>query len=256
MRRAGSSLLLLGKPSNGGAHRHAQNIMNNRFFFRCSQCLFRFAADVEGLRPPVVGACPVCSNQWVKCLGATKGVLSIGVPCNDKCVFAEGPDCSCSCAGRNHGSRLLVPVIRDVVDFKRSFPRLDQAARLWSVFNARINEAREVLAAREHTGAADVRAFLRGVQRLLESQSWDHRKRASIDLFIRHGVKRTQFSALSSLAPVSPHAPLPVEETGELFAWGEKWAEVSPQFRGHQFVVPDVDLGGGNIVRGVSFSPS
>lgn len=228
---------------------------NNRFFFRCSQCLFRFAADVEGLRPPVVGACPVCSNQWVKCLGATKGVLSIGVPCNDKCVFAEGPDCSCSCAGRNHGSRLLVPVVRNVIDFKRSFPRLDEAARVWSQFNTRIGEAVKALGGREG-GAAEVARFSRSVRSLFESQSWDHRKRHLAELCARHDLKQSQFSALApaSSSPAARRDLLP-DESGELFAWGEKWAEVSPQFRGHQFGVPSVDLGGGNIVRGVNFSP-
>jgi hypothetical protein len=39
-----------------------------------------------------------------------------------------------------------------------------------------------------------------------------------------------------------------------LFAWGEKWAHVSPQFRGHSFVVPTFGLGPPGV-GAVHFSP-
>lgn len=94
----------------------------NRFFFRCPSCFLKFTADVEGVRRPSVVECPVCTSRHLKCLGSTKGVVRMDVPCNDKCVFAEGPDCSCSCGGANHGSKLLVPVVSGVVDFSGKGP--------------------------------------------------------------------------------------------------------------------------------------
>jgi hypothetical protein len=103
----------------------------NRFFFWCPSCFFKFTADAEGLKAPEVGGCPVCDASWVKCLGATRGVLKWDVPCNDKCVFAEGPDCSCSCGGHNHGSRLLVPVVGNVVEFSGKLPVLEVARLRW-----------------------------------------------------------------------------------------------------------------------------
>lgn len=114
----------------------------NRFFFRCPRCLFKFTADAEGYKRPHVEACPVCAREYVECLGATKGVLSFGVPCNDVCVFAEAPTCSCSCGGKNHGSRLVVPVVRNVVDFKGKLPTLEKARVEWEGWRVKVEAAK------------------------------------------------------------------------------------------------------------------
>jgi hypothetical protein len=37
----------------------------------------------------------------------------IGSPCDDRCTFARGPHCDCSCGGKNHGSKLTVVIVRD-----------------------------------------------------------------------------------------------------------------------------------------------
>lgn len=164
----------------------------NRFFFRCASCFFRFSADVEGLRAPQVGACVVCGASWVRCLGATKGVLSIGVPCNDVCVFAEGPDCSCSCGGKNHGSRLLVPVVRNVVDFSgRKFPRVDEARIKWEWWQAQLRALEtahpaEVLADRVKTS----RYNLGTIALASEYQSWPAREKALLAFKLLWGVVR------------------------------------------------------------------
>jgi hypothetical protein len=35
--------------------------------------------------------------------GAVGKVVVTATPCDARCYYAEGPDCNCSCGGRNHG---------------------------------------------------------------------------------------------------------------------------------------------------------
>lgn len=116
----------------------------NRYFFKCSRCLLRFTGDVEGRNSPNVEACPVCANLRVECLGSTMGRIVMTVPCNDKCVFAIGNDCSCSCGGKNHGSGLLVPVIRGVVDFAGvRLPGLQETAMNYAAYAQRLQSLKD-----------------------------------------------------------------------------------------------------------------
>lgn len=118
--------------------------MTNRFFYRCGRCLFRFTADVEGRNPPNVEGCPVCNNSRVECLGSTQGRVVLTVPCDAKCVFAIGKTCDCSCGGKNHGSGLLVPVIRGVVDFSGArVPGYQQTAADYRAYLARLQSLRD-----------------------------------------------------------------------------------------------------------------
>lgn len=144
----------------------------NRFFFRCGRCLFKFTADTEGFRAPSVPACPVCAREYVECMGATKGVLSLGVKCNDVCVFAEGPDCSCACAGANHGSRLLIPVLKGVVDFQTGrFPTLEAARREWEAWQAKVSALKGGL----QDGSQARRHILAMLPTVYASKSWRNR---------------------------------------------------------------------------------
>ncbi len=161
----------------------------NRFFFRCGRCFFKFTADVEGYKAPEIGACPVCSNPWVKCLGATKGVLKVGVLCNDKCVFAEGPDCSCSCAGRNHGSRLLVPVIANVVDFSGRGPswrRVEEAAAKWAWWCGELVKVDAMPVPDEKRLAYSFQSFKRWLKR--DAASWPAREKGLAEFRAKFGV--------------------------------------------------------------------
>jgi hypothetical protein len=100
----------------------------NRYFYQCGTCLLRFTADAEqDYQQPRTGTCPVCANQHIQCLGATKGVLSYKAPCDDRCTNALGPDCSCACGGKLHGSGLLVPTIGNIVDL--SYERIKGIAQ-------------------------------------------------------------------------------------------------------------------------------
>lgn len=107
----------------------------NRFFYSCPACLFRFAIDQEGRSSPrSIAGCPVCAGE-LRLLGATQGVLSWKTPCDDRCTHAIGRKCTCSCGGKNHGSKIVVPFISGVVDFSR-YPSasLSETAAQWERF--------------------------------------------------------------------------------------------------------------------------
>ena len=66
------------------------------------------------------------------------------VPCDAKCVFAIGKTCDCSCGGKNHGSGLLAPVIRGVVDFSGvRVPGYQQTAADYRAYLARLQSLRD-----------------------------------------------------------------------------------------------------------------
>lgn len=228
----------------------------NRFFFRCGRCLFKFTADREGHTRPHVEACPVCARQYVECLGATKGVLALGVPCNDVCVFAESPTCSCSCGGKNHGSRLVIPVLRGVVDFNTGkFPTLEKARAQWDRWQ-------RLLTAAKAGATGDGANLLRyALQDIGGSKAWPNREKMLRKVCEKLGVALPGVVGISSGGRGSSQVEAqnslsPMARPGDLFAWGDKWAHISPQFRGHQFVTPEVrDASGRVLSPAFSFSP-
>jgi hypothetical protein len=174
----------------------------NRFFFRCPRCLFKFTADAEGFRAPRVESCGVCQFAHVRCLGATKGVLSYATPCNDVCVFAEGPDCSCSCGGRNHGARLVVPVVRNVVEFTGRLPTLERARALWNAWDLR------VAAARQFAEGDCLRIYERAVREVMESQSWANRQTQFVRIVSRLGLEGGEAAARVAASRMGAASPL------------------------------------------------
>lgn len=46
--------------------------------------------------------CPWCASPRVK-VNVVKGQLVESKACDDRCMGATGPTCSCSCGGENHG---------------------------------------------------------------------------------------------------------------------------------------------------------
>lgn len=51
-----------------------------------------------------IAPAPVCPThlrplRWQR----IEGKHSAGRRCDDRCIFARGPNCECSCAGANHG---------------------------------------------------------------------------------------------------------------------------------------------------------
>lgn len=247
----------------------------NRFFFQCRSCFLKFTADAEaGQRAPRVEACPVCDDRRVKCLGSTRGVVKLSVPCNDKCVFAEGPDCSCSCGGKNHGLKLLVPVVSGVVEFTGKGPLflVERIKLRWDKWNrdlAATHEAPPAFVA--EALAVDFRARSEAQRQIVQRwndwrsklrhgcQSWQAREKALAQFraaFPGAGVVASASAVSGGSSVEVQHSLSPMARPGDLFAWGDKWAHISPQFRGHQFGIPEVrDASGAVLSEAVNFSP-
>jgi len=88
--------------------------MTTRHYYRCIDCLTIAAAD----GPPVYRAdCSLCGGK-VENMGQVCGLrlteVVMGCPCDGRCTGARGPQCDCKCGGVNHGSGLLVPIVRDL----------------------------------------------------------------------------------------------------------------------------------------------
>jgi hypothetical protein len=85
-----------------------------RWFVRCVECLTIAAIN----EPPDCHTwrCGICNGQiesMGKVLRDRLVHAHLGSPCDDRCTFARGPQCDCSCGGKNHGSKLVVTIIRD-----------------------------------------------------------------------------------------------------------------------------------------------
>ena len=86
-----------------------------RIFYRCLDCCLVIAT--EGQKE--WGVLCVCGSQDFEMMGrvtAQNRLVSDKVRsvCDDRCTNAQGPNCDCQCGGQNHGSRLVVRIIRDV----------------------------------------------------------------------------------------------------------------------------------------------
>ncbi len=146
-----------------------------RWFVRCVECL-TIAAVTEA---------PDCYNwQCGLCTGQIESMGKVerdrlththrGSPCDDRCTFARGPRCDCSCGGKHHGSRLVVTIIRDAGPVPIvPMPNTDKAKRIAAEFQdyrARVLARLDTLLAlkRQHVylSDADFRR-LRGIQRAL-----------------------------------------------------------------------------------------
>lgn len=85
-----------------------------RFFYRCPECVSIFAVESEN---EIAGLlCSVC-NMTTESMGRVEGTRLVfdgeACPCDARCTSARGPKCDCFCKGENHGTNLLVPVVRD-----------------------------------------------------------------------------------------------------------------------------------------------
>jgi hypothetical protein len=87
--------------------------MATRYFVRCTTCLAVSAIDEH---PASVMQCGLCAGT-LETMGRVERNRLVRdeylCPCDDRCTSARGPLCTCKCSGKNHGSNLLVHVIRD-----------------------------------------------------------------------------------------------------------------------------------------------
>lgn len=95
---------------------------SNRWFVRCKDCLTVAAIDAvwhttwqayEGLQKHVCGIC----NGKIEAMGKVQQERLANTenrwPCDNRCTSAIGPNCDCSCGGKNHGSNMIVEVTVD-----------------------------------------------------------------------------------------------------------------------------------------------
>lgn len=80
--------------------------VGERICYRCHECLAVLFGTVkerafDGLR------CPHCDGASVQYMGMVRGASVVKpkgeCPCDERCQYAMGPNCDCSCGGANHG---------------------------------------------------------------------------------------------------------------------------------------------------------
>lgn len=85
-----------------------------RYFVRCLDCLAVVAIDVVAV--PAAMTCGACGGT-VENMGRVQGKRVVfddrACPCDTRCTSATGPNCDCSCRGKNHGSGVVVDVTID-----------------------------------------------------------------------------------------------------------------------------------------------
>jgi hypothetical protein len=83
----------------------------NRWFVRCRLCLS--IAAIEGISlPKGAMTCSACAGP-IEIMGRVDGStshLESRCKCDARCTNAKGPNCDCSCGGKNHGSGMLVTI--------------------------------------------------------------------------------------------------------------------------------------------------
>jgi hypothetical protein len=80
----------------------------NRWFVRCRLCLSIAAVDAISL-PKGTLVCAGCDGP-VEVMDRVRGCtsnLESRCKCDARCTNAKGPNCDCSCGGKNHGSGML-----------------------------------------------------------------------------------------------------------------------------------------------------
>lgn len=84
-----------------------------RWYVRCRDCLAVRAT--EGAPPRLLQCECGGSLEVMGEVRATRLVqIELGPPCDGRCTSARGPKCDCTCRGANHGSGLVVEIIREV----------------------------------------------------------------------------------------------------------------------------------------------
>jgi hypothetical protein len=174
----------------------------DRWYVRCLHCL-SVAAVTE--HPSTADTlCGLCDGP-IEIMGrvAEKRLVrdEYGTPCDDRCTFAKGPDCECHCAGKNHGSRMVVHIIQDAGPVPRvGFPDTWKARAIARDYRAARDAARaelDPLVIQRRSGylpRADfdrMRALQNALGRAYEARSQETRMRA-----LR--------AVIGQLAPTSP----------------------------------------------------
>lgn len=168
-----------------------------RFFYRCVDCLAVGAAD-EYVRD---ASCIGCGGR-IESMGRVgkSGRLvteSIECPCDARCTNAKGPKCDCKCNGANHGSGMLVVVVRDAGPLPVLLMPISLASR------KRATEWREALtAARAEVDRLKAGEAARGGswRRYYAARSAIHKARGRRS----HVTRMADLSEFAGTAPAAP----------------------------------------------------
>lgn len=120
----------------------------HRFFARCLRCLTVFAWESESRRAPGTNETPSCpcgsrAEFMGRCARNPMPPAADEVPCDSRCTAARGPNCDCSCGGRNHGKDVLAMIEAGGAVFEISAAakrRADEYSDALQVIDGRLRE--------------------------------------------------------------------------------------------------------------------
>jgi hypothetical protein len=87
-------------PTDDEPHAHRVAVL-----YRCIPCERRTRRAhvwrITVTSPTLAHACPTCRTPTAG--QPIRGTHNAARRCDDRCMYAKGPDCVCSCGGANHG---------------------------------------------------------------------------------------------------------------------------------------------------------
>lgn len=91
-----------------------------RAFYRCVMCCHVVAIEqVKSMAMPDLHCVCDGSMALMGFVGPKNDRLVLTedrCPCDERCTHARGPNCDCSCGGKNHGTHAVVEVVVDAGD--------------------------------------------------------------------------------------------------------------------------------------------
>lgn len=119
-----------------------QNLyLNNLHYFKCLDCL----------EPVVLPISKLFDKAQCECLGTNfirmgdvrnNSIYIKETPCNTLCTDAQGPNCGCSCSGKNHGHG-LISTVKELTIYRAKLA--DKAIDLGQRYRALSDKATRVL---------------------------------------------------------------------------------------------------------------
>lgn len=108
---------------------------DKKIYLKCSDCLGIVCMDKNLVPVSYLGydsglVCGLCGGKY-KVMGEVKGKQLINresvCKCDERCVDAQGPICSCGCGGKNHGSGIMgyIEIEKSVGNIPKVNPKLN-----------------------------------------------------------------------------------------------------------------------------------
>lgn len=134
----------------------------NRWYVKCPGCLGLGVIELE--HAPHGATCEQCGDTMTL-MGRVQGDRYIltgeACACDDRCLGALGPQCVCSCGGKNHGKGLVAGTVTVVVASGKLVVRVikaEEAAARRAEWEAGSVEVREAI----HTAYPELAAYAAG----------------------------------------------------------------------------------------------